>query len=93
MLVDLRFLVFEGESMLEITKKRLIGSYAGHYILLLRFDNEKGFEYIDPASCDTRPKWTEASTLDKARKAEGTDEDVIVVQNATSFSEQYDRMI
>lgn len=54
--------------------------YVGHYVLLHEYDAARdGFLYNDPARREAGPVFIGASELDAARKAHGTDEDVLII--------------
>ena len=54
-------------------------SFAGHYVLLTGLDDERdGFLIKDPANRDAATFVT-AAALERARRAEGTDEDLLLV--------------
>lgn len=55
-------------------------SFAGHYIVLIRFDSrEQVFEYLDPARGARPARKISPERLDKARKQDGTDEDILIL--------------
>ena len=61
---------------------RVNRGYQGHYILVLGFNPDVGsFVYYDPSPNQTkRPKVVKKELFDVARKADGTDEDILVLQ-------------
>jgi len=70
---------------------RLFGSssYTGHYVVLCGFDNQaQVYSYRDPARPAERCFVT-AAALDRARFADGTDEDLVIIDvSGFSFSPQ-----
>jgi hypothetical protein len=77
-LVDERYLL-EADLSLSFPDE----DYAGHFIVISGFDGEDNFTVFDPeCHCDlerNEPLYVPRDQLNKARKASGTDEDVIVV--------------
>lgn len=61
-------------------RSSLHGAYTGHYVLVHGFDtHRKSFLVKDPSSIVDTMLWVSESLLDAARRAYGTDEDMIFV--------------
>jgi len=67
-----------GIRMLQCLSRYLSGGYVGHYILLYGYQESGHFLYLDPGHTHTGCQIT-GSNLERARKARGTDEDLIFV--------------
>jgi|MDTB01.1.fsa_nt_gb hypothetical protein len=58
--------------------------YAGHYILLLFYDDtEDEFVYLDPAKSTSCAKRVSSEALERSRQSNGTDQDLILCERLT----------
>jgi len=75
---------FFGFRMLSCMARYLYGGYVGHYVLLQGHLSSGHFVYHDPGQTHTGCKITYGE-FERARKARGTDEDLVFVSTSTAL--------